>query len=72
MDARWTEVWLALPIKNQTVIAWAKNGENQVENLMQETFFNGRDFVYGYHNNCMRGITHWMELPAPPLEEGVL
>ena len=66
MDARWTEVSLALPRTNQTVIAWAKDGENQVENLMKETLFNGRDFIYGYHNNLMRGVTHWMDFPEPP------
>ena len=66
MDARWTEVSLALPRTHQTVIAWAKDGKNQVENLMKETLFNGRDFIYGYHNNLMRGVTHWMDFPEPP------
>ena len=66
MDARWTEVSLALPRTHQTVIAWAKDGKNQVENLMQETVFNGYDFIYGYQNNSMHGVTHWIDFPEPP------
>jgi hypothetical protein len=69
MDARWTEVDLALPDKGQQVIAWAADGDSQVKNLMQETYFNGRDFVYGFHNNWMRGVTHWMPFPQPPETE---
>jgi len=65
MDARWTEVSSALPRTNRIVIAWAKDGPSQAKKL-RETFFNGRDFVYGYDNNCMRGVTHWMDFPEPP------
>jgi hypothetical protein len=59
---QWTRVSDELPRTHQQVIAWAEKGEN----LMQETVFNGRDFVYGFHNNRMGGVTHWMAFPEPP------
>lgn len=68
-DEDWKKVSEVLPQKDQKVIAWSADGKNQTENLMQETYFNGRDFVYGYHNNWMRDVTHWMPFPDPPETE---
>ena len=58
-----------LPTKNQQVIAWARNGKDQIPNLMQECFYMSENFYYGYNNIAMRGVTHWMKFPEPPEEE---
>ncbi len=62
----WTNVTVAMPKRGQTVLAWAADGKNQTSDLMLQVYFNGQDYVYGYHNNSMRGVTHWMEMPPPP------
>jgi len=69
MSKQWVSVKDDLPKRGQTVIAWAANGKDQTPDLMQEAHFNGRDFVYGFHRNWMRGVTHWMPFPEPPTED---
>lgn len=69
MDARWTEVDLALPERGQTVLAWAPDGKNQVKDLMMQCLFDGRDFNHGgYYTNQLVGVTHWMPMPEPPTD----
>lgn len=69
MDPIWTEVDLALPEKGETVLAWAPDGKNQIKNVMEKCFFDGRDFSYGgYYTNQLEGVTHWLQMPSPPTE----
>lgn len=65
---KWNKVVDTLPDDCSKVIAWSPNGENHPPNLMQETIFIGGEFIYGYYNNTMRGVTHWTYLPDPPYD----
>jgi len=67
--SEWTKVEDSLPKEWQTVIAWSADGKNQVKDLMQECKFVGGQFQYGFHNNTMRGVTHWMAFPEPPQKD---
>ena len=63
----WISVCDELPMLGDQVIAWAEKGGNQVPDLMLQVGFSGKDhWIYGYHNNNMNGVTHWMPLPEPP------
>jgi hypothetical protein len=68
-DMGWTDVTVALPKAGKTVLAWAADGKDQTKDLMKQVYFDGRDYVFGYHNNRMWGVTHWMEMPTPPETE---
>ena len=64
----WIKTSEQLPPEGTKVIAWAEDGKNQVKDLMMETFYFGGEFNYGYYNNQMRGVTHWMYFPERPYD----
>ena len=67
MTDKWIKVVDEQPKPWQIVIAWAKNGDSQVKDLMQQATFDGRDFsIGGYYSSSMRGVTHWQPMPDPP------
>jgi hypothetical protein len=69
-DIEWIKVENELPKPWQSVIAWAEDGDSQVNNLMQQATFDGRDFsIGGYYTTSMRGVTHWMPMPDAPTED---
>ncbi|MDA3831799.1 MAG: DUF551 domain-containing protein [Spirochaetales bacterium] len=63
--------WISVqdePIMKGNVIVFAPNGKNQTKDLVIQAYSFGNDYVNtGHHNNRLYGVTHWMELPLPPL-----